>query len=284
MRVVIGQKTLKERLKTDIEQNKLPRFIILCGAVGSGRQTIAHWIADTAKYDIIVSDSSIATIRELIRQSYEVSKPTIYLVPNAGKLVQAAQNALLKVTEEPSPNAYWIFTVENKSQLLDTLNSRGFYYNMDVYSERELNDYMDYHDNLKVTDKDRPIVLSICETPGDIELLVSQGVTQFKEYVDKVVNNIAVVSGSNSFKIGSKIALKGEENKFDLALFLKAFMRECFDRSQADVKRNDTNEDTLKYAIGIRVTSKYLQELQMPSINKMMLFDAWLLEIRENWL
>jgi len=284
MRVVIGQKDIQQKLYADISQNTLPRFIILVGAKGSGRQTISERVAEKLDAQLIVSDGTTANIKDIIQQSYDIVRPTVYLIPNAGALRVASQNALLKVTEEPPNNAYWIFTVENREQILPTLISRGFVYSMDIYTESELREYVEYaHPDINDTNVIN-ILLSICETPGDIDLMLSQGVVEFKTYIDKVIDNIAVVSGANSFKIGNKLAFKGESDKYDLRLFLKAFMSECFVRLQSDVKKNDTNENTLNYALGVSITSKYLQELQVPSLNKSSLFDMWLLDIRQNWM
>ena len=215
-----------------------------------------------------------------------LTSPMVYAIADAGNLTQASQNALLKVTEEPPNKAYWIFTVENTDQILPTLVSRGFTYTMDIYSQVELRGYLDsvtLYKEHKTDNATKSIILDIAETPGDIDLLLTQSVSEFKAYVDKVIDRIAVVSGSNSFKIGSKIAFKGEADKYDLVLFWKAFMCECLSRIQSDVKKSDTNESTIKYADGIRITSKYLQDLQIASVSKSATFDMWLLDIRESW-
>ena len=102
------------------------------------------------------------------------------------------------------------------------------------------------------------------------------GVLDFYNYVEKVVDNIALVSGSNAFKIGDKIAFKdSDEKKYDLKLFWKSFMTICVSRIK---------DDPFKYSAGIRITSKYLQELRITGINKQSTFDCWLLDIRQEWM
>ena len=73
---------------------------------------------------------------------------------------------------------------------------------------------------------------------------------------------------ANAFKIPSKVALKEDAEGYDLRLFWKAFMKISFDVGRYN---------------GIYTTSKYLQKLRVKGINRSMLMDNWILEIRELW-
>ena len=79
------------------------------------------------------------------------------------------------------------------------------------------------------------IIADICETPGEVNLLLDNGVISLYDYVTLVADNIAECSGSNAFKIEDKIALKDEPDKYDLRLFWKAFMKVCSDRMRSEV-------------------------------------------------
>ena len=73
-----------------------------------------------------------------------------------------------------------------------------------------------------------------------------------------------------------KICFKdAEKGKFDLKLFWKAFMTVCSQR---------LTQDPIRYAHGVTITSKYLQELRVTGISKQSTFDMWLLDIREGWM
>jgi hypothetical protein len=123
---------------------------------------------------------------------------------------------------------------------------------------------------------ERQIVDDLCVTPGEVDLLMEMGPVEFYEYAEKVVDNVAVVSGANSFKIAQKIKFKDTDtDKYDLRLFWKAFMTICSSRLR---------EDPHRYAEGIKITSKYLQELRITGINKASTFDCWLLDIRKEWM
>ena len=95
----------------------------------------------------------------------------------------------------------------------------------------------------------------------------------------KVVDNIALVQGSNAFKISDKINLSSDEDKYDLSLFWRAFIAECYKRIIANYMQNDR----LMYCTGVKITSKYIRDLRKSGINKQFLFDNWLLDIREAW-
>ena len=43
-------------------------------------------------------------------------------------------------------------------------------------------------------------------------------------------------------------------------------------------------DDPLRYAAGIKCTTKYLQELRITGINKQSTFDMWLLDVRKEWM
>ena len=272
---MIGQHQLQSRINQLIEENSFPRFSIFVGPKGSGKRTLANWIRRcmgqnelTISYE--ATDVKIDTIREIIQRSYKVVNPTIYIIPDADNMSNAAKNALLKVTEEPPNNAYIIMTLEDENNTLETIRSRGTIFHMDIYTPDEIYQYaMAYaHDN-------EDIIKDICETPGDVNILLDCGVQEFYDYVQLVVNNIAEVSLANAFKIPSKVALKEDAEGYDLRLFWKAFMSVCWERSY--------EQDTKKYCDGIVITSRYLQKLRVKGINRSMLMDNWVLEIRELW-
>ena len=181
---------------------------------------------------------------------------------------------MLKVTEEPPNNAYFILTLEDESHALGTINSRAQMYKMKLYSPEVIHEYAK---SVGITSlEETEIVLDICETPGEVNLLQHTGIIALYDYVAKVIDNIALVSGSNAFKIADKLALKDEADKYDLKLFWKAFMKVCSDRLRT--------ENDVKYAYAIKVTSKYMQQLNITGLNKQSTVDLWILDIRENWL
>lgn len=271
---MIGQKNLISRIKKQIENHTFPHFCILVGAEGSGKKTLADDIAHMLKNAVIFSTGiSVAEIREMITASYKLATTTVYIIKDADTMSEQAKNALLKVTEEPPNDAYFIMTLTDINNTLDTIKSRATIYKMENYTSEEIDAYF----KQIVPDasiEEHNIIIDICETPGEVQMMHKQKTLEFYDYVELVVDNIAEVSGANSFKIADKIALKADAEGYDLKMFFKVFMSIC-------IKRMHT--EPLKYSAGTSVTSKYLKQLGIRGVNKQMLFDAWIVDMRKVW-
>lgn len=273
---MIGQRYLLERINGQVERGRFPRFAIFIGERGSGKKCLASTIADYLKYPISFVDIKVDSIREVIDTAYKVDTPIIYVIADCDNMSSAAANALLKVTEEPPKNAYFILTCENEENLLQTIRSRGVTYMLEPYSYEDKCDYIE-EQGVPEFEEDENFILEVASNCGEVQQMLNMDVHQFKTYVDLVIDNIAEVSGSNAFKIGDKIALKDDADKYDLRLFWKAFRSACTDRMKEDT-------DPLKYARAIAITGESLAQLNIRGINKQELFDVWLLNIREEWL
>ncbi len=277
---MIGQTELKNRIMSQISNNTFPRFSILVGQSGSGKKLMCGFISTHLHAYTYNCDTGVDDIRKMITEAYKVSSKMLYVIADADKMSPAAKNALLKVTEEPPQNAYFVMTLTDVNNTLATIRSRGTVFHMDAYTVDELIEYGKVVTNYTLHDEEVEILKNVCETPGEIEKLFKTADTNyarsFYNYAEKVVDNIALVSGANSFKIGEKIAFKDtDKDKFDLKLFWKAFMTICATR---------LTTDPFKYSLGIKTTSKYLQELRITGINKQATFDMWILSIRQEWI
>ena len=260
---MIGQKNLTKLIKYLISQKgTFSRFSIFVGSRGSEKNKMANYVADQLQAICVeVPDCKVETIRDMITAAYKVTTLTVYNIKDADLMSIQARNALLKVTEEPPNKAYFVMTLEDLNNTLPTIKSRGVVYMMENYTSEEL--------ATCVLDKEeRSICLELCETPGDIDLLRSYKAVDFYKWVTKVVDNIAEVSGSNAFKIAQSIKFKDSDEGYDLILFWKAVCVVCIKNG---------------FFYGHTVTSKYLAKAAIKSINKQMLFDRWILDIREEW-
>lgn len=283
---MIGQQHLQSQIKQLIDNGTFPRFSIFVGPRGSGKKTLIPEIAGMlfANY-IRAMDVKIDTIREIIQQSYKVIDTTVYFIPDADNMSPAAKNALLKVTEEPPNNAYFIMTLEDVNNTLETIRSRGTTFHMNKYKPDEIFEYYWSLEGSNIMPHGMPndaeLVRELCETPGDVQTLVKMGVQNFYDYVQLVVDNIADVSLANSFKIPSKVALKDDVEGYDLRLFWKAFIRICFERSFDDIEdKFEECKHSTSYMYAAQVTSGYLSQLRVKGINKQMLMDNWIIDIR----
>ena len=269
---MIGQVNLQSQIEQLIENHTFPRFSIFVGPKGSGKKTFAHLIYQKFGKGLFVNIGiSVDAVRQCIAESYTIrGQQVIYLFADADNMSNAAKNALLKVTEEPPNNAYFIMTLEDENNTLETIRSRGTVFYMDRYMPDEIEEYFKQRFGV-LYDREISIVRDLCETPGDVEEIMKYDATNFYDYVQLVVDNIVEVSLANAFKIPSKVALKDDAEGYDLRLFWKAFMKVLVDT-------NRTHDFG-----AITITSKYLQKLKAKGINRQMLMDNWILEIRELW-
>ncbi len=274
---MIGQEHLRQLL----ENTSLSHSTMLCGQIGSGKKTFVREIicplfvkTDFHIYEL--PDNKIDTVRDMIHASHKMSN-TVFLLYDIDGMSIPAQNALLKIIEEPCNNNYFFLTCCDFRNVLSTIQSRCFIYDMDKYKEEEISQYI--HDKYSLNSVSEKICLSVVDTPGDVDYLYSIGVEDFYAYTEKVVNNIAVVSGSNSFKIADKVAVK-QEDGYDLRIFWKTVIRVCIEKSIQELEQGETNTGIM-HLLWARDTSKSLRQLGITGINKQMLFDTWILALRK---
>lgn len=264
---MIGQHELVRYLSRLIADGSFPRFSLMIGEAGSEKNQLAEVIASQMGANFAsLSDCKVDTIRQLIDDAYKVRTLTVFNIPDADNMSLQAKNAMLKVMEEPPNRAYFVMTLEDTNNTLPTILSRATVYNLVPYSEAELKQYAE---SKGCTESEIEILLSICDTPGDIDLMIEYGPEKFYAFVDKVVDHVATASGSNVFKIGQSLKFKeSDESGYDLRIFWKAFTCVCMSR---------------QYYYGVKLTSTYSAMLRSKSVNRLMLFDNWILDIREEW-
>lgn len=158
---IAGQKTAVTHLKNALIKNQIAQAYMLIGESGMGKRTIATAFAESilceerkpGEYEhcgrcqschqvenlnhpdcIFVTHEkpeliSVDEIREQLVSNVEI-KPyqgsrKVYIVPDAEKMNEQAQNALLKTLEDPPEYAVIILLVANADMMLQTILSRS---------------------------------------------------------------------------------------------------------------------------------------------------------------
>ncbi|MBQ9510503.1 MAG: hypothetical protein IJR55_02200, partial [Clostridia bacterium] len=164
-RFLYGAQELKDSVKTLVSDGKLHHAYLLEGGEGTGKKSFAKYTAyllcggEKAERNIVKRISewacpdvrlitreegkkniSINTVRDMIDDT--PLTPTeldfkMYVYDHAECLSPQAQNALLKVIEEPPANVYIFLLCENSSQLLQTIRSRVQKLTMPLFSRNE---------------------------------------------------------------------------------------------------------------------------------------------------
>ena len=174
---MIGQTKNKKLIETFKARNSFPRFIVITGPEGYGKSVMAQYIAESIEGYTVYCENSVDSVREVIKNAYNVTKPTVYIFLNAHKMSLQAKNALLKVTEEPPNKANFILTSISMEQLLSTLKSRSTEIKMEPYSVSELKEYRDVPS------------IKFANCPGDIDKLEEVGVENIVKFCEDTLDD-----------------------------------------------------------------------------------------------
>lgn len=265
---MIGQNKNKEQIELWKEQDNLPRSIIISGSRGSGKRMLASYIADKFGMDIRWVGNKVNDVRDMIADCRSLSKPTMFVFVGADDMSLSAKNSLLKVTEEPPTDAYFVIPLEDVSSTLATIKSRSIEIQMEPYTRPQLSTFTDSQ-----------LCLDIATNPGEVKELMNMGVDNLVEIVDKVVDNIYDVGSGNALNISKHIKFKDEDEGCGLDVFWRIFNNRIVHRLY-DGLDSYRMRDIRIYTDWIKITQRYLNSLNNPSLNKKMLFDMWVLDIR----
>lgn len=164
----LGNHDLKRRLSASFQAGRTSHCYLLCGPEGSGKRTLAKILAAALQCeadhvpcgrclpcrkatsgshpDIITIDDpekktvSVELIRQLQADAYirpNEGRHKVYLIPRAQDMTENAQNALLKLIEEPPAYAVFLLIACNAEKLLPTVRSRCAELRLEPISQEE---------------------------------------------------------------------------------------------------------------------------------------------------
>ncbi len=163
-----GNAKLKSYLLSEVRAEKLPHALVFDGADGSGKLTVATELASMLgpRYadkirrgmspDVTVyapedgkRSIGVSLIRDIRAQAYIAPQELsvrVFIIDGAHLLTVEAQNALLKILEEPPSGVYFFLLSENASALLATVRSRAPVLRMQIFEDGELGEYLKEND------------------------------------------------------------------------------------------------------------------------------------------
>lgn len=237
-RDIIGQQQIKNHLQNAIKQNNISHAYIICGEAGTGKRTVSDAAAQTIqcenridgidsceickscmqakshnhpdiKYITHEKNSvSVDNIREQLNNDINIkpysSRYKIYIIPDAGKMTEQAQNSLLKTIEEPPEYAVIILITDNISSLLPTIQSRCVTLNLKPLNNNEIANYLTSH--FKLEPERAQIAAGFCQgnMGKAIRFASSEDFQEMKYQVLnllKSIDNMDIVDIINTIKI-----------------------------------------------------------------------------------
>lgn len=213
---MVGQHKNLMKIQKWVKNNSFPRFLIVSGNEGSGRLTLSKEIIKRLNASgVIAENNSIETVRQIISNAYQNNSTCVYIFRDIDNMSIAAQNALLKVAEEPPNNSYIICTAQNVNSVLSTIKSRAVEIQIEPYSKDELKNF-----------SDDVLVLNYATVPGECEMdadEIKKAEDLSKDIVDILYNG----KGTQLLKECLKLKNKKDDDGIECKLFYKVFKRNC---------------------------------------------------------
>ena len=176
----IGNEKVVDMLSSLLENGRFPHALIIEGEEGIGKKTLARDLAcalvcrgedkpcgectqckkamsgihpDISEYIPSGTANSfhVDTVRNIISDAYiqpNEAEYKVYILANAHCMNQNAQNALLKILEEPPKYVVFILTTESKSALLSTVLSRSVCVTLEGVDIERASSYITSHSDV----------------------------------------------------------------------------------------------------------------------------------------
>lgn len=244
---IIGNDEIKEELKKTIKTKKIANSYIFSGIGGIGKKQFAREFAknimclqggdckDTCEsckkfeeksnpnYEEINSNEykkdiiTIDQIREkIVNKAYEkpiISNKKVYVINDADKMNEPAQNALLKTLEEPPQYVVIILIVSNDNAILPTIKSRCVIVKFNSLTNDEIKKIIG-----NVSDEELEILNGSLKGYSEIE----EKVVQYKE----IKNTIERLKNDQLLDVlnNSDILYQGKDEAINLLNYMNIYL------------------------------------------------------------
>ena len=133
---VVGNEAAVAQCKEWVKQEAVPHCILFQGGSGMGKTTLARILAnklDCGRADFQEINAAgqargiekIKQIESQLQMAPIQGSSRIYLIDEAQQLTSAAQNALLKMTEDTPSHVYFFFCTTDPQKIVNTLKTRA---------------------------------------------------------------------------------------------------------------------------------------------------------------
>ena len=239
----------------------LPRTLMLEGKEGSGRHSICNYISN--KYNIYTQDITSLLSFDLLEDIYGRVEPYLYII-DADSITLKQENVILKFLEEPLKNSFIVVLTQNRYNIIETVRNRCFLISLKPYSRDILSSFIKNKEN-------ENILLTICETPGDLIKMESYAIKDMLDLCIKILENINKASIPNSLSLVKYLSFKDEKDKYDFNIFMKALRYIAKKRVEYD-EENCFNQ--------YLIINEYINRSKVKNVDKKYLFEDLLLSLK----
>jgi len=250
-------------------------LIVLLGAKGTGKRTTIKEYSKLTNKQYISVGNKIGDVRDIQQLASGYSCDLLLCFEDGDNITTQAQNALLKLCEEPPKNIQLVICAVNKDSLLPTIISRATMLLQPLCNKMDIQLYAKENSKRVQGGFNEDILLKIsdiCSTFGQVNALMEYNVDEFIAFCNKVLANINRVSIVNAFKISQSLKLKDADKGYDLELFLQVLKY---------LIHNQLNKLT---NINLFVNFIWAINNALYNINKgmpnQMVFDQWVIDMR----
>lgn len=263
-----------------------------CGACQSCRVLDLNNHPDLIRVTTEQKSIGVEVIREQVNRDIHI-KPyglyKIYVIDKAHTMTPSAQNALLKVLEEPPQYAMIILIADNLNQLLHTVRSRLTTLKVQPVTMAELNTYLQRTDRPHLQES---FYLNYCGgNIGQLErMLTDTHFAELRELAFQAILQLEDLNLHQVFEFYQNIEEKRDEVE-TLILFMTLILRDSLFIKEGDVSliNVDRQSDIAEYAAKLetevvlgRIQTLYdTAELLRKNANFQMTIELMLLKLRK---
>ncbi len=193
--------------------NNLPQSLLLTGKSGVGLCTIAKYIADANKVrpiiilpekdeaiDLIKGSISVDIVRKLIDDTKTINDAVkIVIIDYAERMTHPAQNAFLKLLEEPNNKLHFILLTTDQEKLLPTIKSRTEKINIQPITKKQSDDLIDSMNVTDATKRARLLFMAV-GLPAEMTRLINSD-QYFNKRSESVRDARELMSGTTYQKL-----------------------------------------------------------------------------------
>jgi len=195
---LIGNEKIKNAVQSAVMSDRMPHAVIIEGETGLGRHTLAAFISravlcsgeskpcgeckmcrmavagnhpdiTTVAPEDKKKNISVGQIRALRQEAFvkpHTGTKRVFIIDKAETMNEQAQNALLKILEEPPGGVVFFLITESAAAMLETVLSRCILFTLSNPSKDEAIEYI--KNNFKLKKDDTAIAKAVEETKGNI--------------------------------------------------------------------------------------------------------------------